>query len=152
VGFTRNPATGKKEFYGDSWSTRRRGRGRRHSHAAADRELERVMPKAYKQLRAFTTKLERHYRDVQDFEFTIQDERLFMLQTRSGKRTGARRRDATDLVASGSSRRRKRSSWSTRVAQPAAAQASIRRWKAIRPPPRACRLARRCVRAGGVHG
>src|SRR2546430_14822699 len=46
------------------------------------------MPKAYKQLREITTRLERHYKDVQDFEFTIQDERLFMLQTRSGKRTG----------------------------------------------------------------
>src|SRR5262249_43269900 len=52
------------------------------------RELERVMPKAYKQLRDITTRLEKHYKDVQDFEFTIQDERLFMLQTRSGKRTG----------------------------------------------------------------
>src|SRR5439155_129820 len=52
------------------------------------RDLEQVMPKAYKQLREITTRLERHYKDVQDFEFTIQDERLFMLQTRSGKRTG----------------------------------------------------------------
>src|SRR5437588_809706 len=58
------------------------------------------MPKAYKQLREITTRLERHYRDVQDFEFTIQDERLFMLQTRSGKRTGfAAVVIATDLVA-----------------------------------------------------
>jgi pyruvate,orthophosphate dikinase len=46
------------------------------------------MPKAYKQLREITTRLEKNYKDVQDFEFTIQDERLFMLQTRSGKRTG----------------------------------------------------------------
>ena len=49
------------------------------------------MPKAYKQLREITTRLEKHYKDVQDFEFTIQDEQLFMLQTRSGKRTGLRR-------------------------------------------------------------
>ncbi len=57
------------------------------------------MPKAYKQLRDITTRLEKHYRDVQDFEFTIQDERLFMLQTRSGKRTGyAAVVIATDLV------------------------------------------------------
>src|SRR5262249_11599627 len=62
-------------------------------------ELERVMPKAYKQLREITTRLEKHYKDVQDFEFTIQDERLFMLQTRSGKRTGyAAAVIATDLV------------------------------------------------------
>ena len=46
------------------------------------------MPKAYKQLREITTRLEKHYKDVQDFEFTIQDERLYMLQTRNGKRTG----------------------------------------------------------------
>ncbi len=58
------------------------------------------MPKAYKQLRAITTRLEKHYKDVQDFEFTVQDERLFMLQTRSGKRTGfAAVVIATDLVA-----------------------------------------------------
>ncbi len=58
------------------------------------------MPKAYKQLRDITTRLERHYKDVQDFEFTIQDERLFMLQTRNGKRTGyAAVVIATDLVA-----------------------------------------------------
>ncbi len=64
------------------------------------RELEALMPKAYKQLRTITTKLERHYKDVQDFEFTIQDDRLFMLQTRSGKRTGyAAVVIATDLVA-----------------------------------------------------
>jgi pyruvate,orthophosphate dikinase len=58
------------------------------------------MPKAYKQLREITTRLEKHYKDVQDFEFTIQDETLFMLQTRSGKRTGyAAVVIATDLVA-----------------------------------------------------
>src|SRR5258708_2672439 len=58
------------------------------------------MPKAYKQLREITTRLEKHYRDIQDFEFTIQDERLYMLQTRSGKRTGyAAVVIATDLVA-----------------------------------------------------
>src|SRR6266850_438500 len=59
-----------------------------------------MMPNAYKQLREITTRLEKHYKDVQDFEFTIQDERLFMLQTRSGKRTGyAAVVIATDLVA-----------------------------------------------------
>src|SRR5204863_9167168 len=64
------------------------------------RELEQLLPKAYKQLREITTRLEKHYKDVQDFEFTIQDERLFMLQTRSGKRTGyAAVVIATDLVA-----------------------------------------------------
>src|SRR5438128_2433880 len=89
VGFTRSPATGKKEFYGE-FLINAQGEdvvaGIRTPQPI--RELEQVMPKAYKQLREITTRLEKHYKDVQDFEFTIQDERLFMLQTRSGKRTG----------------------------------------------------------------
>src|SRR5215471_16767869 len=89
VGFTRNPATGKKEFYGE-FLINAQGEdvvaGIRTPQPIG--ELEQVMPKAYRQLREITTRLEKHYKDVQDFEFTIQDERLFMLQTRSGKRTG----------------------------------------------------------------
>jgi pyruvate,orthophosphate dikinase len=101
VGFTRNPATGAKEFYGE-FLINAQGEdvvaGIRTPQPI--RELEQVMPKAYKQLREITTRLERHYKDVQDFEFTIQDERLFMLQTRSGKRTGyAAVVIATDLVS-----------------------------------------------------
>ncbi len=101
VGFTRNPATGKKEFYGE-FLINAQGEdvvaGIRTPQPI--RELEQVMPKAYKQLRDITTRLEKHYKDVQDFEFTIQDERLYMLQTRSGKRTGfAAVFIATDLVA-----------------------------------------------------
>src|SRR3954471_10346431 len=100
VGFTRNPATGAKEFYGE-FLINAQGEdvvaGIRTPQPI--RELERVMPAAYKQLREITTRLEKHYKDVQDFEFTIQDERLFMLQTRSGKRTGyAAVFIATDLV------------------------------------------------------
>src|SRR5437868_11940079 len=100
VGFTRNPATGKKEFYGE-FLINAQGEdvvaGIRTPQPI--RELERVMPAAYKQLREITTRLEKHYKDVQDFEFTIQDERLYMLQTRSGKRTGhAAVVIATDLV------------------------------------------------------
>src|SRR3954469_13429893 len=100
VGFTRNPATGAKEFYGE-FLINAQGEdvvaGIRTPQPI--RELEQVMPKAYKQLRENTTRLEKHYKDVQDFEFTIQDERLFMLQTRSGKRTGfAAVVIATDLV------------------------------------------------------
>jgi pyruvate,orthophosphate dikinase len=100
VGFTRNPATGKKEFYGE-FLINAQGEdvvaGVRTPQPI--RELAQVMPKAYKQLRDITTRLERHYKDVQDFEFTIQDERLYMLQTRSGKRTGfAAVVIATDLV------------------------------------------------------
>ncbi len=101
VGFTRNPATGRKEFYGE-FLINAQGEdvvaGIRTPQPI--RELEQVMPKAYKQLRDITTRLEKHYRDIQDFEFTIQDERLYMLQTRSGKRTGhAAVVIATDLVA-----------------------------------------------------
>jgi pyruvate,orthophosphate dikinase len=100
VGFTRNPATGKKEFYGE-FLINAQGEdvvaGIRTPQPIG--ELEQVMPKAYKQLREITTRLEKNYKDVQDFEFTIQDERLFMLQTRSGKRTGyAAVVIATDLV------------------------------------------------------
>ena len=101
VGFTRNPATGAKEFYGE-FLVNAQGEdvvaGIRTPQPIA--ELERVMPRAYAQLRQITSRLERHYRDVQDFEFTIQDDELFMLQTRSGKRTGyAAVVIATDLVA-----------------------------------------------------
>src|SRR5437667_6006670 len=89
VGFTRNPSTGAKEFYGE-FLQNAQGEdvvaGIRTPHPIAD--LEKVMPAAYRQLREITTRLERHYKDVQDFEFTIQDNKLFMLQTRNGKRTG----------------------------------------------------------------
>ncbi len=89
VGFTRNPATGVKEFFGE-FLINAQGEdvvaGIRTPQPI--KELERVMPRAYKQLREITTRLERHYKDIQDFEFTIQDEKLYMLQTRSGKRTG----------------------------------------------------------------
>ena len=101
VGFTRNPATGEKEFYGE-FLINAQGEdvvaGIRTPKPI--RELETVMPRAYKQLREITTRLEKHYRDVQDFEFTIQDDELYMLQTRSGKRTGyAAVVIATDMVA-----------------------------------------------------
>ena len=101
VGFTRNPATGAKEFYGE-FLVNAQGEdvvaGIRTPQPIA--ELQKVMPKAYKQLRDITTRLERTYKDIQDFEFTIQDDRLFMLQTRNGKRTGyAAIKIATDFVA-----------------------------------------------------
>ncbi|MDH4283491.1 MAG: pyruvate, phosphate dikinase, partial [Myxococcales bacterium] len=101
VGFTRNPATGAKEFYGE-FLVNAQGEdvvsGVRTPQPIT--ELEKVLPAAYKQLRQITTRLEKHYKDIQDFEFTIQDERLFMLQTRNGKRTGyAAVMIATDLVS-----------------------------------------------------
>ncbi len=101
VGFTRNPATGAREFYGE-FLINAQGEdvvaGIRTPQPIA--ELKKAMPRAYKQLRDITSRLERNYKDVQDFEFTIEDERLFMLQTRNGKRTGyAAVIIATDFVA-----------------------------------------------------
>ncbi|MGA2193522.1 MAG: pyruvate, phosphate dikinase, partial [Nitrospirota bacterium] len=100
VGFTRNPATGAKEFYGE-YLTNAQGEdvvaGIRTPRPIT--ELKAEMPKVYKQLRDITTKLEQHYRDVQDFEFTVQDGVLFMLQTRTGKRTAqAAVKIAVDMV------------------------------------------------------
>ncbi|MGA9206658.1 MAG: pyruvate, phosphate dikinase [Terriglobales bacterium] len=103
VGFTRNPATGAKEFYGE-FLMNAQGEDvvagiRTPVHIS---ELHKVMPDVYNQLRDITTRLENHYRDVQDFEFTIQDGRLYMLQTRNGKRTGiAAVRIAIDMVNEG---------------------------------------------------
>jgi pyruvate,orthophosphate dikinase len=89
VGFTRNPATGAKEFYGE-FLTNAQGEdvvaGIRTPKPIT--ELETLMPDVYKQLRSITTSLEKHYRDIQDFEFTVQNGKLYMLQTRNGKRTG----------------------------------------------------------------
>ncbi|MGI9101695.1 MAG: pyruvate, phosphate dikinase [Terriglobales bacterium] len=89
VGFTRNPATGDKEFYGE-FLMNAQGEDvvsgvRTPIHIS---ELQKAMPKVYNQLHEITTRLEKHYRDIQDFEFTIQDGKLYMLQTRNGKRTG----------------------------------------------------------------
>src|SRR5450631_3958677 len=89
VGFTRNPATGAKEFYGE-FLLNAQGEdvvsGVRTPVPIL--ELEKIMPDVYNQLRDITTRLEKHYKDMQDFEFTIQDRKLYMLQTRNGKRTG----------------------------------------------------------------
>ncbi len=100
VGFTRNPSTGDKEFYGE-FLTNAQGEdvvaGVRTPHPIAD--LKKVMPAAFNELKAITTKLENHYKDVQDFEFTIERNKLYMLQTRTGKRTAqAAVKIAVDLV------------------------------------------------------
>ncbi|HEX8814103.1 MAG TPA: pyruvate, phosphate dikinase [Terriglobales bacterium] len=89
VGFTRNPATGNNEFYGE-FLMNAQGEDvvagiRTPVHIS---ELQKIMPDVYRQLRDITSRLEQHYRDMQDFEFTIQDGKLYMLQTRNGKRTG----------------------------------------------------------------
>jgi pyruvate, orthophosphate dikinase len=103
VGFTRNPATGAKEFYGEFLMN-----AQGEDVVSGVRtpvpilELQKIMPDVYNQLREITTRLEKHYRDMQDFEFTIQDGKLYMLQTRNGKRTGlAAVRVAIQMVEEG---------------------------------------------------
>ena len=88
VAFTRNPANGTKEFYGE-FLINAQGEdvvaGVRTPEPVA--QLDKQMPAAYKELDNIRKTLETHFKDVQDFEFTIQDGKVFMLQTRNGKRT-----------------------------------------------------------------
>jgi pyruvate,orthophosphate dikinase len=100
VGFTRDPATGEKVLYGE-FLTNAQGEdvvaGVRTPRPVA--QLKRPLPKAFKGLVAVQKKLEKHFKDMQDFEFTIEDEKLYMLQTRNGKRTGiAAVRIAAEMV------------------------------------------------------
>ncbi len=90
VCFSRNPSTGENKFYGE-YLMNAQGEdvvaGIRTPHPIV--ELEKVNAKAYKQILEIKDKLEDHYKDMQDMEFTIQEEELYMLQTRIGKRTAA---------------------------------------------------------------
>ncbi|HWY62998.1 MAG TPA: pyruvate, phosphate dikinase [Rhizomicrobium sp.] len=115
VAFTRDPATGEKLLYGEflvnaqgedvvagirtpqpiTKIVRERQGGRKPS-------MEEAMPKAFAELSAIGQQLEQHYRDMQDVEFTVQEGKLFMLQTRSGKRTAeAALKAAVDMVGEG---------------------------------------------------
>ncbi len=115
VAFTRDPATGEKLLYGEflvnaqgedvvagirtpqpiAKIVRERSKSKKPS-------MEEVMPAAYAELKAIGEKLEAHYRDMQDVEFTVQDGKLFMLQTRGGKRTAeAALKIAVDMVGEG---------------------------------------------------
>jgi pyruvate, orthophosphate dikinase len=89
VAFTRDPATGEKVFYGE-FLINAQGEdvvaGLRTPEPVA--ELKKQLPAAFAELETVRKTLESHFKDVQDFEFTIQDGKLFMLQTRNGKRTG----------------------------------------------------------------
>jgi pyruvate,orthophosphate dikinase len=103
VGFTRNPATGEKELFGE-YIVNAQGEdvvaGVRTPTPL--KSLEKQMPEGYEELKDFTDRLEIHYSDMQDFEFTIQENKLYMLQTRSGKRTGfAAVKIAVDMVEEG---------------------------------------------------
>ncbi|WP_419192441.1 pyruvate, phosphate dikinase [Engelhardtia mirabilis] len=100
VAFTRDPATGEKRFYGE-YLIDAQGEdvvaGIRTPLPIAS--LEKTLPKAWRELQRIQKLLEKHYRDMQDLEFTIQEGRLYMLQCRSGKRTGfAAVQIATDMV------------------------------------------------------
>ncbi len=113
VAFTRDPATGENRFYGE-YLINAQGEdvvaGTRTPQpvneagktSAGQVTLEEVMPEAYKTLEGIYLKLEKHYKDMQDIEFTIQKNKLWMLQTRTGKRTAAAAiKIAVDMVDEG---------------------------------------------------
>jgi pyruvate, orthophosphate dikinase len=111
VCFTRNPSTGEHKFFGE-WLPNAQGEdvvaGIRtpqpisKSDTSAGKSLEESMPKCYTELFAIQQKLENHFKDMQDLEFTIEDNRLYMLQTRNGKRAGrAMVKIAVDMVKQG---------------------------------------------------
>ena len=107
VAFTRNPSTGENKFYGE-WLQNAQGEdvvaGIRTPHpilsdSGSKNSLETKLPKAYVELERVRKILEKHFDEMQDIEFTIQDHKLWMLQTRTGKRTGiAAIKIATDMV------------------------------------------------------
>ena len=112
VAFTRNPSTGEKAFFGE-YLINAQGedvvagtRTPQYITKKAKKEsgskslsMEEAMPKVYQQLKQIFIKLERHYRDMQDIEFTVENNKLWMLQTRSGKRTAkAAIKIAVDMV------------------------------------------------------
>src|SRR5581483_5527541 len=115
VAFTRNPSTGENRLYGEFLINAQgedvvAGIRTPQSLTRAAREemgddapsLEEAMPEVFGQFKTVVEKLERHYRDVQDIEFTVEQGRLFMLQTRNGKRTArAALKIAVDLAAEG---------------------------------------------------
>lgn len=103
VAFTRNPATGEKKLYGE-FLMNAQGEdvvaGIRTPKSIE--ELKEIMPEVYEQFTTITTNLENHYRDMQDIEFTIEQGRLYILQTRNGKRTvNAALRVAVEMVEEG---------------------------------------------------
>jgi pyruvate,orthophosphate dikinase len=103
VGFTRDPSTGRKKFFAE-YLINAQGEDvvagiRTPLHI---NEMKRKVPAAYKELDRIYNKLEKHYKDMQDIEFTVQDGKLYMLQTRVGKRTGAASlKIAIDMVKEG---------------------------------------------------
>ena len=113
VAFTRNPSTGENSFYGEYLinaqgedvvagirTPRNITKKARLESSSEDLSLEETMPEAFNELTKIYKKLESHYRDMQDIEFTIENKKLWMLQTRSGKRTAkASIKIAVDMVS-----------------------------------------------------
>ena len=131
VAFTRDPATGEKVFYGE-FLINAQGEdvvaGVRTPEPVAD--LKKHLPKALVELERIRHVLEAHFKDVQDFEFTIQDGKVFMLQTRNGKRTGvAAVKFACDMV------REKLIEWKTAITR-VPPISSIRSWRRYSTAPR----------------
>ena len=112
VAFTRNPSTGEKKFFGEflinaqgedvvagTRTPQYITKAAKIEANAKEQSMEEAMPKVFKQLTEVFIKLEKHYRDMQDIEFTVENNKLWMLQTRSGKRTArAAIKIAVDMV------------------------------------------------------
>ncbi len=106
VAFTRNPSSGENSFFGE-WLPNAQGedvvagiRTPQKISGPQKGSLQKEMPKAYKDLEKIRKKLEKHFKEMQDIEFTIENDKLWMLQTRTGKRSGAAAiKIATDMVA-----------------------------------------------------
>ncbi len=112
VAFTRNPSTGENKFFGEylinaqgedvvagSRTPRYITKKAKENAGAEEKSMEETMPKVFKELKSIFAKLEKHYRDMQDIEFTVENKKLWMLQTRNGKRTAkAAIKIAVDMV------------------------------------------------------
>ena len=112
VAFTRDPSTGENKFFGEylinaqgedvvagSRTPRYITKKAKEDAGAKENSMEEIMPKVFKELKNIFTKLEKHYRDMQDIEFTVENNKLWMLQTRTGKRTAkAAIKIAVDMV------------------------------------------------------
>ena len=112
VAFTRNPSTGENKFFGEylinaqgedvvagSRTPRNITKKAREESGSKEKSMEETMPKVFKELKNIFLKLENHYKDMQDIEFTVENKKLWMLQTRNGKRTAkAAIKIAVDMV------------------------------------------------------
>ena len=112
VAFTRNPSTGENKFFGEylinaqgedvvagSRTPRYITKKSREDAGSKEKSMEEIMPKVFKELKNIFIKLEKHYKDMQDIEFTVENKKLWMLQTRNGKRTAkAAIKIAVDMV------------------------------------------------------